>query len=139
MKIQCKRVYDPAEKSDGYRVLVDRLWPRGIKKTDLAFNEWNKTLTPSSELRKAFHAELIDFSHFSEQYRAELAQQQQEGKRLAEITRQQTLTLLYAAKNTQQNHALVLAEWLRQCSASQAGRARVLWKLCNLTLKSNGR
>lgn len=85
MKIQCKRVYDPAEKSDGYRVLVDRLWPRGIKKTDLAFNEWNKTLTPSSELRKAFHAELIDFSHFSEQYRAELAQQQQEGKRLAEI------------------------------------------------------
>ncbi|MGE9665189.1 DUF488 domain-containing protein, partial [Escherichia coli] len=55
------------------------------------------------------------FSHFSEQYRAELAQQQQEGKRLAEIARQQTLTLLYAAKNTQQNHALVLAEWLRQC------------------------
>ena len=86
------------KKSDGYRVLVDRLWPRGIKKTDLAFNEWNKTLTPSSELRKAFHAELIDFSHFSEQYRAELAQQQQEGKRLAEIAQQQTLTLLYAAK-----------------------------------------
>ena len=102
MKIQCKRVYDPAEKNDGYRVLVDRLWPRGVKKTDLIFNEWNKALTPSSDLRKAFHAELIDFTHFSEQYRAELALQQ-------------TLTLLYAAKNTQQNHALVLAEWIRQC------------------------
>ncbi|HHU0691179.1 MULTISPECIES: DUF488 domain-containing protein [unclassified Citrobacter] len=114
MNIQCKRVYDPAEKSDGYRVLVDKLWPRGIKKTDLAFNEWNKLLTPSSDLRKAFHAELIDFEHFSEQYRAELARQQQEGQRLAAIARQQPLTLLYAAKNTQQNHALVLAEWLRQ-------------------------
>lgn len=64
MNIQCKRVYDPAEKSDGYRVLVDRLWPRGVKKSDLIFNEWNKALTPSSDLRKAFHAELIDFSHF---------------------------------------------------------------------------
>lgn len=114
MKIQCKRVYDPVEKSDGYRVLVDRLWPRGIKKTDLVYDEWVKALTPSSDLRKAFHAELIDFAHFSEQYRAELAQQQHEGKRLADIARQQTLTLLYAAKNTQQNHAQVLAQWLAE-------------------------
>ena len=114
MNIQCKRVYDPAEKSDGYRVLVDRLWPRGVKKTDLVFNEWDKALTPSSDLRKAFHADIIDFAHFAEQYRAELAQQQQEGKRLADIARQQPLTLLYAAKDTQQNHARVLAEWLRQ-------------------------
>ena len=114
MNIQCKRVYDPAEKSDGYRVLVDRLWPRGVKKTDLVFNEWDKALTPSSDLRKSFHADIIDFAHFSEQYRVELAQQQQEGKRLADIARQQPLTLLYAAKDTQQNHALVLAEWLRQ-------------------------
>lgn len=114
MKIQCKRVYDPVEKSDGYRVLVDRLWPRGIKKNDLVYDEWVKALPPSSDLRKAFHAELIDFAHFSEQYRAELAQQQQEGKRLADIARQQTLTLLYAAKNTQQNHAQVLAQWLAE-------------------------
>lgn len=84
------------------------------EKTDLVFNEWDKALTPSSDLRKAFHADIIDFAHFSEQYRAELAQQQQEGKRLADIARQQPLTLLYAAKDTQQNHALVLAEWLRQ-------------------------
>ena len=55
MNIQCKRVYDPAEQSDGYRVLVDRLWPRGIKKTDLALDEWDKEITPSTELRKAFH------------------------------------------------------------------------------------
>lgn len=114
MKIQCKRVYEPADSDDGYRVLADRLWPRGIKKTDLVFDEWVKTLTPSSGLRKAFHAKTIDFAHFTEQYRAELATQRQEGERLAKIARQQTLTLLYAAKNREQNHALVLADWLRE-------------------------
>ncbi|RZN46323.1 DUF488 domain-containing protein [Escherichia sp. E13S3] len=113
MNIQCKRVYDAAEQGDGYRVLVDRLWPRGIKKTDLALDEWDKTITPSTELRKAFHSEVIDFETFREQYLAELAQHEQEGKRLADIARQQTLTLLYSAKNTTQNHALVLADWLR--------------------------
>ncbi|AIP97505.1 DUF488 domain-containing protein [Salmonella enterica] len=113
MLIQCKRVYFPAEKNDGYRVLVDRLWPRGIKKTALIYDEWNKAIAPSPELRKAFHSELIDFNHFAQQYRAELAQQPEEGKRLADIARQQPLTLLYAAKNARQNHAIVLAEWLR--------------------------
>lgn len=81
MNIQCKRVYDPAEQSDGYRVLVDRLWPRGIKKTDLALDEWDKEITPSTELRKAFHGEVVDFATFREQYLAELAQHEQEGKR----------------------------------------------------------
>ncbi len=80
--IQCKRVYEQATSDDGYRVLVDRLWPRGIKKTDLACDEWCKSLTPSSELRKAFHSETIDFTAFSEAYRKELAQHQDEGKRL---------------------------------------------------------
>ena len=79
--IQCKRVYDPQESSDGYRVLVDRLWPRGIKKEALACDEWCKELTPSAELRKAFHGEVVDFATFREQYLAELAQHEQEGKR----------------------------------------------------------
>ncbi|MHB7213911.1 DUF488 domain-containing protein, partial [Klebsiella pneumoniae] len=70
--IQCKRVYDPQESSDGYRVLVDRLWPRGIKKEALACDEWCKELTPSAELRKDFHGEAIDFAHFSQRYRQEL-------------------------------------------------------------------
>lgn len=95
-----------------YRVLVDRLWPRGIKKTDLAHDEWDKEITPSTELRKAFH-EVVDFATFREQYLAELAQHEQEGKRLADIAKKQPLTLLYAAKSTTQNHALVLADWLR--------------------------
>ncbi|MEH0885652.1 DUF488 domain-containing protein [Enterobacter sp. UNJFSC 003] len=111
--IQCKRVYEQASPADGYRVLVDRLWPRGVKKTALDHDEWCKTLAPSNELRKAFHSEAIDFEHFSEMYRGELAQYQEEGLRLAARAKKQPLTLLYGAKNTQQNHALVLADWLR--------------------------
>ncbi|WP_409243719.1 DUF488 domain-containing protein [Enterobacter cloacae] len=111
--IQCKRVYEQAAPEDGYRVLVDRLWPRGVKKADLVHNEWCKALTPSDELRKAFHSETIDFAAFSQAYREELAQHKDEGLRLATLARQQTLTLLYAAKNTEQNHAIVLADWLR--------------------------
>lgn len=111
--IQCKRVYDAASPDDGYRILVDRLWPRGVKKETLRYDEWCKALTPSSELRKAFHSEVIDFATFCQHYREELRQNLAEGERLAKIAQQQTVTLLYAATNTQQNHALVLAEWLR--------------------------
>ncbi|HGY0104959.1 TPA: DUF488 domain-containing protein [Klebsiella pneumoniae] len=93
-------MYDPQESSDGYRVLVDRLWPRGIKKEALACDEWCKELTPSAELRKAFHGEAIDFAHFSQRYRQELDAHRETGLRL------------YAAKNTEQNHARVLAAWL---------------------------
>ncbi|HDR2406053.1 TPA: DUF488 domain-containing protein [Enterobacter asburiae] len=111
--IQCKRVYEQAGPDDGYRVLVDKLWPRGVKKTDLAYDEWCKALTPSNELRKAFHSETIDFAAFSKAYREELAQHADEGMRLATLASRQTVTLLYAAKDTKQNHALVLADWLR--------------------------
>ncbi|EKI0253265.1 DUF488 domain-containing protein [Enterobacter asburiae] len=110
--IQCKRVYEQAGPDDGYRVLVDKLWPRGVKKTDLAYDEWCKALTPSNELRKAFHSETIDFAAFSQAYREELAQHTDEGVRLAARAKKQTVTLLFAAKNTEQNHALVLADWL---------------------------
>ena len=113
MMIQCKRVYEQAAPEDGYRVLVDRLWPRGVKKADLVHDEWCKALTPSDGLRKAFHSETIDFAAFSQAYREELAQHKDEGLRLATLARQQTLTLLSAAKNTEQNHAIVLADWLR--------------------------
>lgn len=111
--IQCKRVYEQASPDDGYRVLVDKLWPRGVKKTDLAYDEWCKLLTPSHALRKAFHSETIDFATFSQAYREELAEHKNEGLRLAALAKKQTLTLLYGAKDKEQNHALVLADWLR--------------------------
>lgn len=111
--IQCKRVYDAPSKDDGYRVLVDRLWPRGIKKVDLHYDEWAKDLTPSSELRTELHSETIDFNEFTRRYRAELADHQQTAQALATRSKTQPLTLLYAAKDTVQNHALVLADYLR--------------------------
>lgn len=111
--IQCKRVYEQASPEDGYRVLVDRLWPRGVKKTDLTYDEWCKALAPSNELRKAFHSETLDFAAFSQAYREELAQHVDDGMRLAARAKKQTVTLLFAAKNTEQNHAQVLADWLR--------------------------
>lgn len=112
--IQCKRVYDTQNKEDGYRVLVDRLWPRGVKKEALQPDEWCKSLAPSAGLRKAFHGEVIDFDNFSQAYRAELEKQRDEGKRLAALADKKTVTLLYAAKDTGQNHALVLAKWLAE-------------------------
>lgn len=112
--IQCKRVYDAQTQQDGYRVLVDRLWPRGVKKAELQPDEWCKSLAPSAELRKAFHGDVMDFENFSKAYRAELEKQHDEGKRLASIARGRTVTLLYAAKDTGQNHALVLAKWLAE-------------------------
>ncbi|MDD1242314.1 DUF488 family protein [Klebsiella pneumoniae] len=105
-------MYDPQESSDGYRVLVDRLWPRGIKKEALACDEWCKELTPSAELRKAFHGEAIDFAHFSQRYRQELDAHRETGLRRGGRGPTPPATQEVAAKNTQQNHARVLAAWL---------------------------
>ncbi|WP_394347647.1 DUF488 domain-containing protein, partial [Klebsiella pneumoniae] len=96
-------MYDPQESSDGYRVLVDRLWPRGIKKEALACDEWCKELTPSAELRKAFHGEAIDFAHFSQRYRQELDAHRETGLRRGARAPPPPRTRLLAAKNTQQN------------------------------------
>lgn len=113
--IRCKRVYEAPAEDDGYRVLVDRLWPRGAKKSDLRYDEWPKALAPSNELRKAFHGETIDFAAFTESYRQELTQNLDTARALARHGDNGTLTLLYGAKNTDQNHALVLADFLRHC------------------------
>lgn len=115
--IKCKRVYDAPAADDGYRILVDRLWPRGIKKESLQYDEWEKVLTPSAALRKAYHGEVIDFATFSQHYRDELNLHRAEGERLARLAQQQPLTLLYGAKNTRQNHALVLAAWLESLTS----------------------
>lgn len=110
--IQCKRVYEQASPDDGYRILVDRLWPRGLKKTDLAYDEWCKALAPSTELRKAFHSDTIDFTAFSQAYREELAQQADEGAS-GDAGAQADRHPALCCQNTEQNHALVLADWLR--------------------------
>lgn len=111
--ICCKRLYEQASADDGYRVLVDRLWPRGVKKADFQYDEWAKTLAPSTALRQAFHSESIDFSEFSRCYREELEANAKDVAPLAVRASKEKVTLLYGAKNIGQNHALVLAEFLR--------------------------
>ncbi|WP_168799883.1 DUF488 domain-containing protein, partial [Klebsiella pneumoniae] len=101
-------MYDPQESSDGYRVLVDRLWPRGIKKEALACDEWCKELTPSAELRKAFHGEAIDFAHFSQRYRQELDAHRETGLRRAARAPPPPRTRGFAPKHTAQNKCRVV-------------------------------
>lgn len=112
--IATKRVYEVPDPQDGYRVLVDRLWPRGVKKAALKCDEWCKAIAPSAELRNKFHTEAIDFAAFSEAYRRELESSPAAARRLAALSRTQRLTLLYAARDTTQNHAQVLADFLRE-------------------------
>ena len=114
MRISIKRVYDKPTKTDGVRVLVDRLWPRGLSKVDASVDIWVKELAPSNELRKWFGHEEAKFREFARRYRAELAQNRAEVKKLVETTCDRTITLLYGAKNTKCNNAVVLQDWLKR-------------------------
>ncbi|KAA9299211.1 MULTISPECIES: DUF488 domain-containing protein [Aerococcus] len=106
-----KRIYDDYDKADGYRVLVDRLWPRGVKKEAAKLDAWPKEITPSKDLRQAYHQEEVDFEAFSQAYVEEL-QASDEAQAtcldLARRARDHRVTLLYASKNEQENHARVL-------------------------------
>lgn len=113
MKIQIKRVYDEPSKDDGTRVLVDRLWPRGLAKTDAALDLWAKDITPSTELRKWFGHDPDKFKRFAERYRRELTENRAAvDECLDQIDRRKRLTLLYAAKDPEVNHAIVLKDFL---------------------------
>lgn len=105
-----KRIYETPSEEDGYRVLVDKLWPRGIRKIDAKLDEWNKAITPSTELRKWFHHDAAKFEEFKKLYKAELQQQKKELARLKSIATKQNVTLVYAAKNPSINHAIILQE-----------------------------
>ncbi len=109
--VRIKRAYDAASPGDGYRVFVDRLWPRGMSRQDLAFDEWNKTLAPSPALRAWFGHKVENWEHFRASYLSELhAPEQRQGMRdLIAAAQGRPITLVYAAKDTQHNHALILA------------------------------
>lgn len=108
--IRIKRIYEQPEEEDGYRMLIDRLWPRGISKTSARIDEWNKEIAPSSALRIWFDHKAEHFQRFSELYKQELFQKTDELIRLRKISDSQNLTLVYAAKNSDSNHAKVLLE-----------------------------
>jgi uncharacterized protein YeaO (DUF488 family) len=109
--IQCKRVYEPSADADGHRVLVDRLWPRSLRKEHLQ-GEWLRDVAPSSELRRALHQGQLDFEAFTHRYRQELAAHPGHWWPLVGLAMKGNLTLLYAARDTAHNNALVLARWL---------------------------
>ncbi len=121
MAVRLKRAYEPAEPADGYRVLVDRLWPRGVAKEAARLDEWARELAPSDELRRWFGHDPAKFAEFRRRYRAELAAREEKLRELRRRARRGTVTLVYAARDPEHNDAVVLAELLRERSARTAG------------------
>lgn len=124
MTVQIKRVYEPPSSSDGRRYLVDRLWPRGVKKADLSLSEWLKDLAPSPELRTWFGHDPLKYPVFRQRYRAELAQQPELLDRLARESRSGTVTLLFAAHDSEHCNASVLRELLIEWSRGRSKAER---------------
>jgi uncharacterized protein YeaO (DUF488 family) len=114
MEIRLKRAYDDPAEDDGYRVLIDRLWPRGVSREQARLDEWAKELAPSAELRRWFGHEPARFAEFRARYEAELGEQEAKLDELRGRARQGTLTLVYGARDTEHNDAVVLADVLRR-------------------------
>jgi len=112
-KIRIKRIYDPPARDDGFRVLVDRLWPRGMKKATASLDVWARQLAPSTQLRTWFGHDPERWSDFRKRYLAELQGHAAELDELRQRAAQGPITLLYAAKDPQFNHAVVLQELIR--------------------------
>lgn len=114
MSIQLKRAYEAPDASDGYRVLIDRHWPRGVSKKAAHLDEWAQELAPSSELRRWFAHDPAKFEEFQQRYRSELDAHQDKLRELRGRARSGTLTLVYGARDTEHNDAVVLAELLAE-------------------------
>lgn len=114
MNIKLKRIYEPKENADGLRILVDRLWPRGIKKEEANVDMWMKDIAPSSTLRKWFAHDATKWNTFKTKYKAELKQSKNIENLLSFLQQHKTITLVYAAKDTKHNHAIVIKEFLEQ-------------------------
>ena len=117
MSLKIKRIYDVYDESDGARYLVDRLWPRGISKEHARLTGWLKTLAPSTALRKQFGHMAEKFAEFSVLYRNELdasPEAQAAAREVIQQSRHQTVTLLYGAKDTHDNQAVALREYLEE-------------------------
>lgn len=111
--IKIKRAYEKAAAEDGLRILVDRLWPRGISKEKLKLYAWNKEVAPSTALRAWFGHDPKKWTEFKRRYRAELKAQPGACKELKALAKRRTITLLYGAKDEEHNHAAALKEILK--------------------------
>lgn len=112
--IAIKRIYEDSSKNDGYRILVDRLWPRGVSKEEANLDEWDKNITPSTELRKWFDHKEERLQEFTLRYKEELMSQKDALNRILKIAQTQKVTLLYGAKDPEINQAVVLKNILNQ-------------------------
>ncbi|BBL64607.1 hypothetical protein MSMAT_2576 [Methanosarcina mazei TMA] len=110
--IRLKRIYEQPSDQDGFRVLVDRLWPRGLRKNEVRLDLWLKEIAPSDELRKWFSHDPEKWEEFRKCYLEELKLKEEYAQKLIERARETDLTLLYAAKNEDFNNATVLKEYL---------------------------
>lgn len=110
--IKIKRVYDPAEPGDGKRILIDRLWPRGLKKEDLKMDEWLKEIAPSDQLRKWFSHDPKKYEEFKKRYAKELEDKSGILTRIKTEAKKGTVTILFSAKDTEHNNATALRELL---------------------------
>jgi uncharacterized protein YeaO (DUF488 family) len=113
LDVRAKRAYDPAEDGDGYRILIDHVWPRGVSRDRARLDDWARELAPSDELRKWFDHDSARFAEFSKRYRDELADH---SARLDELRRRAAsgpVTIVYAARDREHNNAVVLSELLR--------------------------
>jgi uncharacterized protein YeaO (DUF488 family) len=113
MSFQVKRVYEPAKPADGIRVLVDRLWPRGVSKTKAKLDHWMKEVAPSPGLRTRFNHKPERFAEFKKRYREEMAANPAVGE-LRKLGKKRRVTLLYGARDPKINHAVVLLAALKR-------------------------
>ena len=112
MNIQLKRIYEAGSKEDGYRILVDRLWPRGFTKEKAALDLWLKEIAPSNELRKWFGHDPDKWKEFQKKYRQELKQNKEAVDILKDYIQKGNVTLLYAAKDEEHNEAQVIKDFI---------------------------
>jgi len=108
LRVQIKRIYDSRMRGDGLRILVDRLWPRGVSKDEAHLYRWAKELAPSTELRQWFNHDPKRWQQFGRRYQKELSQRTAQLEALRNLARRRPITLLYAARNRDENEAVIL-------------------------------
>lgn len=121
MNVRLKRAYDPVEDGDGVRILVDRLWPRGVRKAALQLDGWAKELAPSRSLRQWFAHDPDKWDEFRNHYLGELNAHHQQITDLLSGVGTSTLTLIYAARDAEHNHAIILKEYLESIAGELSG------------------
>ena len=113
LDVQTKRIYEPADRADGYRVLIDHVWPRGVSRERAQLDEWARGLAPSDELRKWFDHVPERFPEFRARYRRELSRHAEPVDELRSRAKKGRVTIVYAARDEKHNNAAVLAELVR--------------------------